>query len=134
MWPSTPTTTHITEGTTQVTPTPITPTTQSVSSPNVQSATPPPSVKTEQGEEMVYLAKGEMNRKEICSLLGENGEGNCESDVCESKTVKMELAMTTQVAAGDDESVDGASVDLATGQVPVLDPSIVPKGEGLVDG
>ena len=43
--------------------------------------------------------------------------------------------MTTQVAVGDDESVDGAaSVDLVTGQVPVLDPSIVPKGEGLVDG
>ena len=90
---------------------------------------------------MVYLAipKGEMNRREICSLLGENvEEGNCESDirdVGESKTVKMELAMTTQVAAGDDESVDGAaSVDLVTGQVPVLDPSIVPKGEGLVNG
>ena len=109
----------------------------SVSSPNVQSVTPPPSVKTEQGEKMVYLAipKGEMNRKEINSLLGENVEGNCESDVRESKTVKMEPAMTTQVAAGDDESVDGAaSVDLATGQVPVLDPSIVPEGEGLVNG
>ena len=86
---------------------------------------------------MVYLAipKGEMNRKEICSLLGENVEGNCESDIRESKTVKMEPAMTTQVAVGDDESVDGAaSVDLVTGQVPVLDPSIVPKGEGLVNG
>ena len=80
-----------------------------------------------------------MNRREICSLLGENvEERNCESDVRdvgESKTVKMELAMTTQVAAGDNESVDGAaSVDLVTGQVPVLDPSIVLKGEGLVDG
>ena len=41
VWPSTPTATHRTEGTTQVTPTPITPTTQSVSSPNVQSVTPP---------------------------------------------------------------------------------------------
>ena len=83
VWPSTPTATHRTEGTTQVTPTPVTPTTQSVSSPNVQSVTPPPSVKTEQGEEMVYLAipKGEMNRKEIRSLLGENVEGNCESDI-----------------------------------------------------
>ena len=83
---------------------------------------------------MVYLAipKGEMNRREICSLLGENvEEGNCESDIRESKTVKMELAMTTQVAVGDDGA---ASVDLATGQVPVLDPSIVPEGEGLVDG
>ena len=137
VWPSMPTATHRTEGTIQVTPTPVTPSTQSVSSPNVQSATPPPSVKTEQGEEMVYLAipKGEMNRKEFRSLLGENVEGNCRSDIRESKTVKMELATTTQVAAGDDESVDGAaSVDLAIGQVPVLDPSIVPEGEGLVDG
>ena len=136
MWPSMPTATHRTEGTT-----PVTPTTQSISSPNVQSVTPPPSIKTEQSEEMVYLAipKGGMNRREIRSLLGENvEEGNCKSDVHdvrESKTVKMELAMTTQVAAGDDESVDGAaSIDLETGQVPVLDPSIVPEGEGLVDG
>ena len=139
VWPSTPTASHRTEGTT-----PITPTTQSISSPNLQSATPPPSIKTEQGEEMVYLAipKGEMNRKEVRSLLGENvEEGNCESDVRdirdvrESKTVKMEPATTTQVATGNEESVDGAaSVDLATGQLPVLDPSIVPKGEGLVDG
>ena len=136
VWPSMPTATRRTEGTT-----PVTPTTQSISSPNVQSATPPPSIKTEQSEEMVYLAipKGEMNRREIPSLLGENvEEGNCESDVHdirESKTVKMELAMITQVAAGDDESVDGAaSVNLATGQVPVLDPSIIPEGEGLVDG
>ena len=96
VWPSMPTATYRTEGTTQVTPTPVTPTTQSVSSPNVQCVTPPPFIKTEQGEEMVYLAipKGEMNRKEIHSLLGENvEEGNCESDVHESKTVKMELAM-----------------------------------------
>ena len=49
--------------------------------------------------------------------------------------LKMEPATTTQVAAGDDESVDGtASVDLTTGQVPVLDPSFVPEGEGLVNG
>ena len=124
VWPTTPTATHQRTETN----TPRTPTT-----PSSQTSTPP--VKTE-NDELIYLAihKGDMNRKEVRSLLGENVDESNEETQNQNRatSVKSEPATTT---LGDDESVEGGpTLEVNTAQLPVLDPTIIPEGEAVVDG
>ena len=107
---------------------------QSVSSPLVvkTGGTPPPAPKTEQ-EEMFYFSipKGLMNRPEVRTLLGATVEDD--ELQTENNTVKMEPATST--AANDSATVEKApTLDVQTSSMPILDPSVVPEGEGLING
>ena len=72
-----------------------------------------------------------MNHPEVRSLLGENVEDDeGPTDNC---TVKTEAGSTT--VANDSPTVEEApTLDIQTSSMLILDPSIVPEGEGLIDG
>ena len=107
---------------------------QNVSSPLLlkTGGTPPPATKTEQ-EEMFYFSipKGLMNRPKVRTLLGATVEDDeLQTD---NHTVKMEAPSST--AANDSATVEEApTLDVQTSSMPILDPSIVPEGEGLING
>ena len=133
---TTPTHHHRTEATSPSTPVnPGAPAQiQSVSSPLLvkTGGTPPPAPKMEQ-EEMFYFSipKGLMNRPEVRTLLGATVEDDeLQTD---NHTVKTEVPSST--AANDSATVEEApTLDVQTSSMPILDPSIVPEGEGLIDG
>ena len=76
-------------------------------------------------EEMFYLAipQSHMNRAEVKSLLSESEAKK------ELSPVKSEL---TDVPVQEQEETVESSTISTTG--PILDPSVVPEGQGLVDG
>ena len=76
-------------------------------------------------EEMFYLTipQSHMNRAEVKSLLS---EGEAKKDL---SPVKSEL---TDVPVQEQEETVESSTISTTG--PILDPSVVPEGQGLVDG
>ena len=76
-------------------------------------------------EEMFYLAipQSHMNRAEVKSLLA---EGEDRKDL---SPIKSEL---TDVPVQEQEETVESSMISTTG--PILDPSVVPEGQGLVDG
>ena len=76
-------------------------------------------------EEMFYLAipQSHMNRAEVKSLLSESEAKQ------ELSPVKSEL---TDVPVQEQEETVESSTISTTG--PILDPSVVPEGQGLVDG
>ena len=84
-----------------------------------------PNVSTSPKEEMFYLAipQSQMNRSEVKSLLAD-GE--------DKKNVSPVKSEPTDVAVQEQEETVESSTISTTG--PILDPSVVPEGQGLVNG
>ena len=93
-------------------------------------------------EEVFYLRipKSEMGRKEVKSLLGEDSLDKQEPFIPppsrQEVTVKNKVATQDEPNGSHDNNV--MTGDVAAGSaaaaMPILDPSVVPEGEGMVDG
>ena len=84
-----------------------------------------PNVSTSPKEEMFYLAipQSHMNRAEVKSLLSES---EAKKELSPVKSEPTDVPVQEQ-----EETVESLTIS-TTG--PILDPSIVPEGQGLVDG
>ena len=96
----------------------------SVSTPVSKSVRPNVSTSPKE-EEMFYLAipQSQMNRSKVKSLLADTED---KKDLSPVKSEPTDVAVQEQ-----EETIEGSTVSTST---PILDPSVVPEGQGLVDG
>ena len=96
----------------------------SVSTPVSKSVHPNVSTSPKE-EEMFYLAipQSQMNRSEVKSLLADAED---KKDLSPVKSEPTDVAVQEQ-----EETVEGSTI---SSSAPILDPSVVPEGQGLVDG
>ena len=108
--------------------------------------TPPPKEQSSPKEDdVIYLRipKSEMNRKVVKSLLGEDTSPEREEAFIPLPSHQQEVNVKTKgTTVIDDKTVCDENLSAAASgeggpaspAMPMLDPSVVPEGEGMVDG